>query len=155
VTISFQTIHKGAEKMTSDNPSIISHVSVGTNRFKEARSFYEDLLKVLGCRIIMEHPGAVAFGRQYPEFWVQEPIDGGKASVGNGNHFGFVAASKAEVEDFYKAALEHGAVSDGPPGPRPDYGEPYYGCFIRDLDGHKIEAAFWDEDLARKLGMGA
>ena len=25
--------------------------------------------------------------------------------------------------------------------------------FVRDLDGHKIEAAFWDEDLAKKLGM--
>ena len=27
--------------MASDNPSIISHVSVGTNRYNEARAFYE------------------------------------------------------------------------------------------------------------------
>ena len=46
------------------------------------------------------------------------------------------------------AALEAGASGDGPPGPRPHYGAPYYGCFVRDLDGHKIEAAFWDERLA-------
>ena len=44
---------------------------------------------------------------------------------------------------FYAAALEAGASPDGPPGPRPDYGEPYYGCFVRDLDGHKIEAMAW------------
>lgn len=34
---------------------------------------------------------------------------------------------------------------------KPDYGEPYYGCFIRDLNGHKIEAAYWGMELVRKL----
>ena len=69
-------------------------------------------------------------------------------------HFGFVASNKAEVEAFHRAAIAAGGSDDGEPGARPDYGEPYYGCFIRDLDGHKIEAAFWDEELAKKLGMG-
>jgi catechol 2,3-dioxygenase-like lactoylglutathione lyase family enzyme len=140
--------------MANDNPSIISHVSVGTNRFAEARTFYEKVLAVLGCGIIMEHPGATAFGKQFPEFWVQEPHDGKKAAIGNGIHVGFVAGSKAEVNAFHKAALAAGGKDDGKPGGRADYGEPYYGCFIRDLDGHKIEAAFWDEDLAKKLSMG-
>lgn len=140
--------------MTDENPSIISHVSLGTNRFAEAKAFYEKVLTVLGCKIIMEHPGATAFGKQFPEFWVQEPHDGKKAATGNGIHFGFVAASKAEVDTFHKAALAAGGKDDGEPGGREDYGEPYYGCFIRDLDGHKIEAAYWDEDLAKKLGMG-
>lgn len=140
--------------MASDNPSIISHVSVGTNRYAEARAFYEKVLATLGCRIIMEHPGATAFGKQFPEFWVQEPHDGKKAATGNGIHFGFMAGSKAEVDTFHKAAIAAGGSDDGKPGGRADYGEPYYGCFIRDLDGHKIEAAFWDEDLAKKLGMG-
>ena len=67
-------------------------------------------------------------------------------------HFGFLAASRDQVHAFHVAALSAGARDDGPPGPRPLYGEPYYGCFVRDLDGHKIEAAFWDEALARKLG---
>ena len=40
------------------------------------------------------------------------------------------------------------------PGHRHDYGEPYYGGFVRDLDGNKIEATFWDAELAQKLGMG-
>ena len=140
--------------MADDNPSIISHVWIGTNRFAEARAFYEKVLAVLGCRIVMEHSGAAAFGKQFPEFWVQEPFDGEKAATANGIHFGFVAASKAEVDAFHKTALAAGGKDDGKPGGREDYGEPYYGCFIRDLDGHKIEAAFWDEELAKKLGMG-
>lgn len=140
--------------MANENPSIISHVSIGTNRFAEAKAFYEKVLAVLGCRIVMEHPGAAAFGKQFPEFWVQEPFDGKKAATANGIHFGFVAASKAEVDAFHKAALAAGGKDDGKPGGREDYGEPYYGCFVRDLDGHKIEAACWDQDLAKKLGMG-
>ena len=101
----------------------------------------------------MAHEGAVAFGKQFPEFWVQTPQDGGRASVGNGTHIGFVAPDKDAVHAFHAAALAAGGTDDGAPGPRPDYGEPYYGCFVRDLDGHKLEAAFWDMDLARKLGI--
>ena len=124
--------------------SIISHVSIGTNDFARATAFYEAVLGTLGIRKVMEHPGAAAFGRAYPEFWVGVPHDGGKAAVGNGSHVGFLAVSKAQVEAFYAKALELGAVSDGAPGPRPMYGPQYYGCFVRDLDGHKIEAQFWD-----------
>lgn len=129
-------------------PSCISHISIGTNDFARAKAFYDAVLPTLGCTRIMEHPGAVAYGREFPEFWVQTPIDGRPASVGNGTHFGFIAASKEAVNDFHRAALAAGATDEGAPGPRPDYGEPYYGCFVRDLDGHKIEAAFWDMALA-------
>lgn len=139
--------------MTDANPSILSHVSIGTSDFDRATRFYDTLLATLGCRRIMEHPGAVAYGRVYPEFWVQTPIDGKAASIGNGTHFGFSAASKAEVDAFHAAGVAAGATDNGAPGPRADYGAPYYGCFLRDPDGHKIEATFWDVDLARQLGM--
>ena len=69
--------------MTDDNPSIVSHVSIGTNDFTRALQFYDRVLPTLGAR--------------------------------------------------------------------PLYGEPYYGCFVRDLDGHKIEAAYWDMELVHKL----
>ena len=130
----------------SDIPSIMSHVSVGTNRFKEAIAFYDAVLATVGARRIIEIPGvdAVAYGKQFPEFWVQTPIDGKPANVGNGTHFGFIASSKEAVDAFYAAAVAAGASPDGPPGGRPHYGEPYYGCFVRDLDGNKIEATFWD-----------
>jgi catechol 2,3-dioxygenase-like lactoylglutathione lyase family enzyme len=140
--------------MADEQQSIISHVSVGTNDFEKARRFYEIVLGVLGCRVIMEHPGTVAFGKTYPEFWLGAPFDGGRATSGNGCHVGFVALSKSDVDAFFKAALAAGATEDGDPGHRHEYGEPYYGCFVRDLDGNKIEATFWDFELAKKLGMG-
>lgn len=137
--------------MSEPTPSILSHVSIGSNRFEQAVAFYDKVLATLGCKRILAHPGAVAWGREYPEFWVQTPIDGQSASVGNGTHFGFVAPDRAAVQAFYTAALEAGASPDGPPGPRPDYGEPYYGCFVRDLDGHKIEATYWDMGKLQEL----
>ncbi len=133
--------------MANDNSSIISHVSIGTNDFEGAVAFYDSVLSTLGCKEIMKYPGAVAYGREYPEFWVQTPIDGNPASVGNGSHIGFIADSKEAVHAFHKAALDAGGVDDGAPGPRPDYGDAYYGCFIRDLDGNKIEATYWNEVL--------
>lgn len=131
--------------MDNENPSIISHLSVGTNDFDGAVSFYDKTLSTLGCKQIMNYPGAVAYGREFPEFWVQTPIDGNPASVGNGFHIGFVAQSKEAVHAFHEAALSAGGIDDGAPGPRPDYGDAYYGCFVRDLDGNKIEATFWNE----------
>jgi catechol 2,3-dioxygenase-like lactoylglutathione lyase family enzyme len=136
------------ESLMSDNPSIISHISIGANDFDRAAAFYDKVLATIGCKRIMEHPGAVAYGKMFPEFWVQTPVDGQAASVGNGAHVGFIAATKEQVHAFYQAAIAAGATGEGEPGPRPHYGEPYYGCFVRDLDDHKIEAAFWDETMA-------
>jgi predicted lactoylglutathione lyase len=64
-----------------------------------------------------------------------------------------MAGDKAQVHAFHEAALAAGAKDEGAPGPRPEYGEPYYGCFVRDPDGHKIEAAYWDMALVKKLYM--
>ena len=129
----------------SEAASALSHVSLGTNKYNEARDFYIKVLATLGIKKVEEFPGASAFGRQFPEFWVQEPFDGGKADIANGVHVAFLANNTNEVDAFHKAALEAGATCDGPPGPRPNYGPQYYGTFVRDLDGHKIEAMYWDE----------
>jgi catechol 2,3-dioxygenase-like lactoylglutathione lyase family enzyme len=131
-----------------DNPSILSHISIGTNQFDRAVAFYDAVLGTLGCRRMEEFPGGVAYGKAYPEFFVQTPIDGTPATIGNGTHVGFNAATKEAVHAFWEAALAAGAAPDGPPGPRPHYSPAYYGCFVRDLDGHKIEATFWDAALA-------
>ena len=131
-----------------DNPSIMNHVSIAVSDADVSLSFYDKVLGVIGATRIMEHPGAVAYGKMFPEFWVHPvPFDGGQAETANGVHFSFFASSKEQVQAFYEAALAAGGSDDGAPGPRPDYGEPYFGCFVRDPDVHKLEATFWDESL--------
>ena len=131
--------------MSTDTASIVSHISIGTNNFDRAVEFYDKVLSTLGCKQVMSHPGAVAYGKGLPEFWVQTPINGEPATIGNGSHIGFIAATKQEVHAFYDAAISQGGKDDGAPGPRPDYGDAYYGSFIIDIDGNKIEATYWNE----------
>lgn len=135
-------------------PSILSHVSIGTNDLDRATGFYDAVMPAIGAGRVMEvkEHSAVAYGRQFPEFWVQQPFDRGEAESANGAHFAFLAPSREAVHAFWDAALANGAKPDGEPGTRPQYGEPYYGCFVRDPDGNKIEAMFWDWEMAEGVG---
>lgn len=120
--------------------SVMSHVSLGTNDYPRAKAFYDAVLATLQIRCVMDFPGGAGYGREFPEFWVQTPFDGGRATVGNGVHVAFLANSVEEVQAFHAKALAMGATDDGEPDSRPDYGADYYAAFVRDLDGHKIEA---------------
>lgn len=126
--------------------SCLSHVSLGTNKFEAAARFYDRVLGALGCQRILEYSNAIAYGRVYPEFWLQVPINGQPAESSNGVHIAFFAENKQQVDEFYRQAIAAGGQDEGAPGVRPQYGEAYYGCFVRDLDGHKIEASFWKEN---------
>lgn len=128
-----------------ENPSILSHVSVGVSDMARACNFYDAVLGVLGARRVLEEGGfAVAYGKMFPEFWVQFPHDRKPMAPGNGTHFAFTATSRDQIAAFHAAALANGGTDDGPPGPRPDYGPEYHGAFVRDPDGNKIEAMLWE-----------
>ena len=127
--------------MAEAPPIILNHVSIGTNDLDKALEFYDQVLATLGASRQMDIPNiATAYGKKFPEFWVQKPLNGEPARCANGVHFSFSASSKEAVDSFYEAAMSAGGTSDGEPGPRPMYGPNYYGCFVYDLDGHKIEA---------------
>jgi catechol 2,3-dioxygenase-like lactoylglutathione lyase family enzyme len=121
---------------------MLHHVSVGARDVPRAVKFYDQILKALGYKRLIEFlPHAVGYGSgDHPEFWVQVPADGNTASVGNGVHISFAAPSKSAVNAFHAAALKAGGKDEGGPGPRPDYSPEYYGAFCRDLDGNKLEA---------------
>ena len=54
-------------------------------------------------------------------------------------HIAFVAPSRAEVDESWRVGTEAGYRDDGAPGPRPPYGDDYYGGFLLDPDGNNIE----------------
>lgn len=125
---------------------MLHHVSVGVSDVERAAKFYDAVLGALGYQRIMEFlPYAVAYGEASPSFWIQLPHDRGEPSVGNGAHIGFSARTKDAVEEFFRIALDEGGEDNGAPGPRPDYGPDYYGAFVIDLDGNKIEATLHPE----------
>jgi len=119
----------------------IDHVSVGSNDIVRARAFYLAALTPLGLRIVAEEARRYCdFGTDTVAFSIETPVNGKAASPGNGVHVCFKAANRAAVSEFYTVALAAGGRDAGPPGPRPNYGEHYFGAFVFDLDGNKIEA---------------
>ena len=43
-----------------ENPSIMSHVSVGVTDLERSGAFYDTVLATIGAKRMAEHPGAIA-----------------------------------------------------------------------------------------------
>ncbi len=120
---------------------MLHHVSIGVADVTRAAQFYDRVLQELGFKRVFEVlPYGIGYGEKQPAFWIGLPHDQRAASTGNGVHIAFNATSEEMIRAFHRAALEAGGSDDGAPGPRPDYGPDYFGAFVRDLDGNKIEA---------------
>lgn len=119
---------------------MIHHVSVGTNDLARSRRFYDAVLPIVGMARMAEDEGGLGYGSGTFHFSVQIPIDGKPATAGNGTHIAFAVEDRSMVDRFHAVALAHGASEDGAPGLRPAYDANYYGAFVRDPDGNKIEA---------------
>jgi catechol 2,3-dioxygenase-like lactoylglutathione lyase family enzyme len=131
---------------------MLHHVSVGVRDVARAAEFYDSVLAALGYKRVMEFmPYGIGYGEKHPEFWVQLPADRNVASVGNGVHIGFAAKSREAIHAFHRAALAAGGTNEGDAGPRPDYGPAYYGAFVRDRDGNKLEACLVPQQAAAKV----
>jgi catechol 2,3-dioxygenase-like lactoylglutathione lyase family enzyme len=121
---------------------MIDHLSLGVSDLARAAAFYDAILAPLGYVRVLTHGRAVGYGRPGDrDEQLALLASGDKACApGTGFHLALTATSREAVDAFHAAAMRAGATDDGPPGLRPQYGEGYYAAFIRDLDGHKIEA---------------
>jgi hypothetical protein len=70
--------------------------------------------------------------------YIYEPFDRQLASAGNGSTTAFLAPSRQAVADAYAAGISERGICCGPPGPRPHYGNGYFGAYLYDQDGNKI-----------------
>lgn len=122
---------------------MIDHVSIPVADLARAAAFYDTVLATLGLRRRKERPGAIGYGdesRPAPIFWLLARATDGAATPGLGLHVSFVAPDRSSVDAFHAAAVRAGAQDAGVPGLRPHYTMPFYGAFVLDLDGFKVEA---------------
>ncbi|MGH6611244.1 MAG: VOC family protein [Burkholderiaceae bacterium] len=119
---------------------MIHHVSVGTNDIAAARAFYDAVMSALGLRVLNEDNESVDYGTSDIFFSIETPVNGEMASPGNGVHVAFKVLDRAMVRKFYELAIANGGKDAGAPGLRPEYDAHYYGAFVCDPDGNKIEA---------------
>jgi len=121
---------------------MIDHIGFPVSDYDRARAFYTQALAPLGYTLMFEveqHESdamAAGFGADgNPDFWI-----GGEGALDKPVHVAFTAKDRATVDAFYKAAMAAGGRDNGAPGLRPHYHANYYGAFVRDPDGHNIEA---------------
>jgi catechol 2,3-dioxygenase-like lactoylglutathione lyase family enzyme len=115
---------------------MIDHIGVAVTDLEKSTAFYTKALAPLGYTLLRNFPDmAAGFGvAPKPDFWV------GKGSDAKHAHVAFRASGRAQVREFYAAAIAAGGKDNGAPGLRPHYHEHYYGAFVLDPDGHNIEA---------------
>jgi catechol 2,3-dioxygenase-like lactoylglutathione lyase family enzyme len=122
---------------------MIDHTGISVSDFGKSKTFYTAALAPINYSLLLEFPASVTghtdvagFGEaQKPDFWI---------SAGTPNqppiHVAFRVSSRAMVDAFYAAAISAGGVDNGAPGIRAHYHPNYYGAFVRDPDGHNVEA---------------
>ena len=113
---------------------MFDHVGVRVADRTASERFYRTVLEAIGIAPTSE-------GDEYTE-WDDFAIGNatGDRPVTRRLHIGFAAPSRAAVHAFHTAGLAAGYRDDGAPGPRPEYGEDYYGGFLLDPDGNSAEA---------------
>lgn len=119
---------------------MIDHVSIAVQDLAASAAFYDRVLAPLGYTRIAEHEHRIGFGKTYPELWLNHRDRPERAAEDTGYHICLRARDRDTVEAFHQAALAGGGRCDGPPGERQATVTTYFGAFIRDLEGNKIEA---------------
>ncbi len=119
---------------------MIGYVTLGSNDFERAKSFYDALLGELGAKQMMSTERMAAWGKEpgTPMLAVCIPFDEQSATVGNGVMVALQMESPEAVARLHAKAMELGASDEGAPGPRGDGG--FNGGYFRDLDGNKLLA---------------
>jgi catechol 2,3-dioxygenase-like lactoylglutathione lyase family enzyme len=120
---------------------MFDHVKFGARDYEASKAFFLRALAPLGV---------VAVSEGIPSYGVEICVPGGKSSLCIFQteekpahlHLAFAAASRQQVEDFYRAALDAGGKDNGPPGLRPQYSGKYFAAFVIGPDGHNIEAVY-------------
>lgn len=122
---------------------MFDHISIGVRDLDRSAAFYDAVLGALGYVRLFENYRSVGYG---PEgFEGEAPLavlgSGEEARApGLGFHLAFAAPSREAIDRFHAAALRLGGIDEGPPGIRLNYDPGYYAAFVRDPDGHRLEA---------------
>ena len=119
---------------------MIDHASLAVSDLAASAAFYDRVLEPLGLARLVERAGTVGFGKRYPEFWLNARPGIGPAPADTGSHICLRAPTKEAVKTFHQRAIDLGGQCDGAPGDRQGAMTPYFGAFIRDPDGNKLEA---------------
>jgi catechol 2,3-dioxygenase-like lactoylglutathione lyase family enzyme len=123
---------------------MLDHVGLQVADVEASAAFYVQTFAPIRMKELLRFPmgDTVVVGLGGPEgkadFWLGPPTGDETREL----HVAFVAASRDEVDAVHQAAVAAGAEILHEPKEWPIYHPGYYGVFLRDLDGHNVEAVF-------------
>ncbi len=121
---------------------MIVYTMVGAADLTRAIRFYDPVFAELGLEPCWRDAQSTCRGLKadprVPRFLVGCPFNGAEASVGNGAMTAFRADTADRVARCHALALAGGGACEGPPGPRPQYGDTFFGACVRDPGGNKL-----------------
>ena len=127
---------------------MIDHISVQVADVRASAGFYTAAFGPLGLTEVMRRDAdfglTVGLGWQgFPFLWL------GPAGAAETRelHLALSASSKDAVDAVHAAATVSGTQVLHQPRYWPEYHPGYYGVFLRDPDGHNVEAVFHDPSV--------
>lgn len=122
---------------------MFDHLGIQAADVDAAVHFYTDVLAPLGLAEAMRFPTddgpvvGMAGADGEARFWLSPNVGGGPTRE---DHIAFAATSREQVEAVHAAAVAAGVEVLHAPREWPEYHPGYYAVFLRDLDGHNVEA---------------
>ncbi len=122
---------------------MIDHLGVQVADVEAALTFYTTALAPIGLHEVVRIPrppalvvGMATTAGGQPDFWLSPGSPGETREL----HVGFAAPDRASVDAVHAAAVAAGYEVLNAPREWPEYHPGYYAVFLRDLDGHNVEA---------------
>lgn len=123
---------------------LLDHVSISVPSIDQARPFYDAVMFALGVAKVYDRPDALGYGVRCTDaedfHSCLAVYESAGANYDEKRHWCFKASSRAHVAAFHAAGLAHGGKDDGVPCLRPQYHAHYFGAFLYDPFGNRIEA---------------
>ena len=123
---------------------MLNHVMIGSNDIEASKTFYDQVLGVVGCGEPMRNEASTGHVRYFynhggDTFCLTQPINDEPATPSNGFTLGIKCESSEQLAQLHETAIKAGgnAIEDGP-GPRATTMGEIHLCYFTDPDGHKI-----------------
>ena len=121
---------------------MLDHIGLQVQDVETSLAFYLRTFAAIGMREAMRFPyrGTFVVGLAGPDgtasFWLGPPTGNETREL----HVAFRAPDRPAVDAVHEAAVAAGVEVLHAPREWPEYHPGYYGVFLRDLDGHNVEA---------------